>query len=185
SPRIAPYTSVATWYRFLIGAAPIASTLAGVGIVKTINNRMFHILFIIFLMLLALPYTYGVDETSKFISALREFPKGMTPSPMESRLLNDLIELTNWFKNQELNSTVVAQSFVARWVHLAIRNPTPEKLVWTRVSPISTEYCLNILDNLNLDRFYLVYDYSLEANYLKIEKIREGFYKVYLIEKYK
>ncbi|MEM2415177.1 MAG: hypothetical protein QXZ04_05210, partial [Thermoproteota archaeon] len=94
SPRIAPYTSVATWYRFLIGAAPIASTLAGVGIVKTINNRRFHMIFIIFMMLLALPYTYGVDETSKFVSVLREFPKGMTPSPMESRLLNDLIELT-------------------------------------------------------------------------------------------
>ncbi|MGC8910396.1 MAG: hypothetical protein ACP5O5_07460 [Fervidicoccaceae archaeon] len=49
SPLLAPSTSVTTWYRFLIGASPLVSTLSAVGAVESLRDwRALIAFFVIF-----------------------------------------------------------------------------------------------------------------------------------------
>jgi len=185
SPMIAPYTSAATWYRFLVGAAPIASTLAGSWIVKALGDKRLHAVFIVLLLALAFPYAYGVDETSRFTSALTEFPQGLAPSPMDTASLMDLKELSEWFGRERPSSTIIAESYVARWVHLAVRNPGPNKLLWLWVSQVSGSSVKSVMEGLRLEKVYVVcaYNLSLEVEGLRVEKLREGMFRVYLVKR--
>lgn len=183
SPFVAPYTSAATWYRFLAGAAPLASTLAGAWIMKSISDRRFHLFFLLLLFMLAFPYAYAVEDTSRFTSALKEFPPGLIPSPMSRSSLSDLESLLEWFEVQGIKSTIIAEPGVARWIHLAIRNPTPNDLLWMWQSSISSFSIKQILEGLGVDRVYVVCSFDLkEMEGLEIHKLREGIFRVYMVK---
>jgi hypothetical protein len=180
SPMFAPYTSAATWYRFLVGAAPIASTLAGSWIAKAVGDKRFHAIFIVLLLALAFPYAYGVEDTSRFTSALTEFPQGLVPLPKDPALLMDLKELSEWFGREKPSSTIIAEPCVAKWVHLAVRNPEPNELLWLWASQVSDYSVKSIMESLGLERVYVVCVYDLS---LDVEGIR--MLRVYLFEKVK
>ncbi|MEM1744116.1 MAG: hypothetical protein QXJ01_03635 [Candidatus Nezhaarchaeales archaeon] len=183
SPLLAPYTSVTTWYRFLAGSAPLVSSLAGSWIAKHVNDKRFHIFFVLLLLVVAIPYAYGFSDTSQYVSALREFPQGLVPSPTNERLLSDLKSLSKWFEEQNLRSTIIAAPEVAKWIHLAIRNPTPSDLIWAWQTPISSYSIKQLLRNLNLDKAYVVCSFNLEElEGIRIHKLREGIFQVYMVE---
>lgn len=193
SPLIAPYTSATTWYRFLIGAAPIASTLAAVGASRAVRDGRFHAAYALLILITGLAFTYGSNATHQYVSALREFPYGMHPSPSDARTLRDLEELVAWLRDQrlafELNPkcTVAAEPSIARWVHLAIRNPAPGSLLWYNriIAPWTIK---DLFERSGVERLYAVSSFDLtEDEYglnetFRIKRLREGIYGVYLIE---
>jgi hypothetical protein len=129
SPLIAPYSSAATWYRFLIGAAPLASTLSIIGLVDYTRNKWITLLYLVIASLPGLAFTYGYNWSFDYTRALREFPSTLTPAPADGKLLETL----SFFKNNDFtgNTVIVAHPDYARYVHLAIRNPDPSRLIWT------------------------------------------------------
>jgi len=183
SPLFMPHTSVATWYRFLTGAAPLISTLAGSGMVRGIKDLRLKLIFILLLLMLAMPYAYGVSGTSRFTSALREFPSGLVPSPMNAAALRDLISLSEWFKEQGLRSTIIAEPGAAKWIHLAVRNPEPSELVWLWSDPISSTSVKSVLERLGVGKAYVVCGSNLEETEgIKVYGLRDGVFSVYMVE---
>jgi hypothetical protein len=129
SPLIAPYSSVATWYRFLIGIAPLASTLSVIGLVDSLKNKWIILLYLVIASLPGLAFTYGYNWSLDYYRALREFPSTLTPAPADNKLLETLY----FFKeNNDLarEAIIIAHPDYARYIHLAIRNPDPSRLIW-------------------------------------------------------
>lgn len=185
SPLIAPYTSVVVWYRFLAGAAPIASTLAGAWIGRHVKDVRFHAIFVLLLLVLALPYAYAYQGTARFVSALKEFPSGLAPSPAGVRTLNDLKSLSDWFREQGVKSTIIAEPQAAKWIHLAIRNPAPGDLVhiWVERASIDARLIKQVLEELGVDRAYVVCMVYLKgSDDLEVYELRGGIYRVYMVE---
>lgn len=182
SPMLAPYTAVATWYRFLIGTAPIVSTLAATGICRMSRDKRFHAAYLILLMIPGLAFTYSICTLSRFAGALREFASGFTPSPSSIELVDDLKRLAEWLGAKNLNGTIVVDSSIANWIHIVVRNPTPSNLI--RVDGSLTSGTLEaLLGEEQEQRLYAVTTENLTANSrLQVEKLRDGIYKVYLVE---
>jgi len=128
SPLIAPYSSVATWYGFLIGVAPLASTLSIIGLADSVRNKWVTLLYLVIASLPGLVLSYGYSWSLDYTRALREFPIMFTPAPVDDRL----IETLSLFKNNAFtgSTVIVAHPDYARYVHLAIRNPDPSRLIW-------------------------------------------------------
>ncbi|MEM1682337.1 MAG: hypothetical protein QXM78_06020 [Sulfolobales archaeon] len=155
SPLLAPYTSVAVWYRFMVGAAPIASTLAGAWVAKFSGGWRFQLAYITLLMVLAFPFAYTVFGATKYAYSMREFPLlGLTPLPNDQKYLEDLAEVAKVVKNLDPGIAVVAPDWVARWVHLSKRNPSPSELVW--VWPRLNSTIDFIVRELKLSKAYLI-----------------------------
>jgi len=138
SPLIAPYSSVATWYRFLIGAAPLASTLSIIGLADSVRNKWVTLLYLVTASLPGLALSYGYNWSLDYTSALREFPSMFTPAP--APVDDRLIETLSFFKNNDFtgNTVIVAHPDYARYVHLAIRNPDPSRLIWVNYATNET-----------------------------------------------
>jgi hypothetical protein len=136
SPIVAPYSSVATWYRFLIGAAPLASTLSIIGLADSVRNKWVTLLYLVTASLPGLALSYGYNWSLDYTRALREFPIMFTPAPVDDRL----IETPSFFKNNDFtgSTVIVAHSDYARYVHLAIRNPDPSRLIWVNYATNET-----------------------------------------------
>jgi len=155
SPLLAPYTSVAVWYRFMIGAAPIASTLAGAWVAKSSAGWRFQLAYITLLMVLAFPFAYTVFGATKYAYSMREFPLlGLTPLPNDQKYLEDLAEVAEVVKSLDPGIAVVAPDWVARWVHLSKRNPSPSELVW--VWPRLNSTIDSVVRELELGKAYLI-----------------------------
>jgi hypothetical protein len=154
SPLIAPYSSVATWYRFLIGAAPLASTLSIIGLVDSMRNKWITLLYLVTASLPGLAFTYGYNWSFDYTRALREFPSMLAPAPADGRL----IETLSFFKNNDFagNTVIVAHPDYARYVHLAIRNPDPSRLIWARTSPVTNETICRIAESTGAKEIVLV-----------------------------
>jgi len=182
SPMLAPYTAVATWYRFLIGAAPIVSTLAAAGVCRMSGDERFHAAYLILVMIPGLAFTYSIGTLSRFAGALREFASGFAPFPPSIELLDDLKGLAEWLSAENLNGTIVVDSSIASWVHIGVRNPTSSNLI--RVGGSVTSGTLEaLLGKEQVQRLYAVTTENLTANSrLQVEKLRDGIYKVYLVE---
>jgi hypothetical protein len=183
SPMLAPYTAAATWYRFLIGAAPIVSTLAATGIYRMSRDERFPAAYLMLVMIPGLAFTYSIGTLSRFTGALREFASGFTPSPSSIGLLEDLKKLAEWLSAKNLNGTIVVDSSIANWVHIGVRNPTPSSFI--RVSSsVSSGTLEALLEGKQEQKLYAVTRENLTANgQLRVEKLRDGVYKVYLVEK--
>ncbi len=136
SPLIAPYSSVATWYRFLIGVAPLASTLSIIGLADSMRNKRITLLYLVTASLPGLAFTYGYNWSFDYTRALREFPSTLTPAPADGKLL----ETMSFFKNNDFtgSTVIVAHPDYARYVHLAIRNPDPSRLIWVNYATNET-----------------------------------------------
>ncbi|MEN3036717.1 MAG: hypothetical protein ABC588_05070 [Candidatus Methanosuratincola petrocarbonis] len=151
TPLLVPYTSVVTWYRFLVGAAPLSVPLA----VKAVSNPGKREALAVLSLLILVPgavylHPNGSYYTSMLTGAYREFAHSMVPCPSSG-------------SEQEaiLGAAPVAASFVgakqavdvaggggedeavagrkiplvvygddARFVHLFVRNPDPKEFVW-------------------------------------------------------
>ncbi|ADG90856.1 hypothetical protein Tagg_0583 [Thermosphaera aggregans DSM 11486] len=138
SPLIAPYSSVATWYRFLIGAAPLASTLSIIGLADSVRNKWVTLLYLVIASLPGLALAYGYNWSFDYTSALREFPILFTPAPVP--VDDKLLETLSFFKNNDFtgSTVIVAHPDYARYVHLAIRNPDPSRLIWVNYATNET-----------------------------------------------
>jgi len=154
SPLIAPYSSVATWYRFLIGAAPLASTLSIIGLVDSTRNKWITLLYLVTASLPGLAFTYGYNWSFDYTRALREFPSMLAPAPADGRL----IETLSFFKNNDFagNTVIVAHPDYARYVHLAIRNPDPSRLIWARTGSVTSETICRIAESTGAKEIVLV-----------------------------
>jgi hypothetical protein len=160
SPLIAPYSSVATWYRFLIGVAPLASTLSIIGLVDSVRNKWITLLYLLIASLPGLAFTYGYNWSFDYTRALREFPSMLAPSPADGKLLETL----SFFKNNDFtgNTVIVAHPDYARYVHLAIRNPNPSRLIW--VNYATNETICRITESTGAKEIVLVAVKILDTN---------------------
>jgi hypothetical protein len=154
SPLIAPHSSVATWYRFLIGVAPLASTLSIIGLADSVRNKWITLLYLVLASLPGLALSYGYNWSFDYTSALREFPSTLTPAPVDDKL----IETLSFFKNNYFtgNTVIVANPDYARYVHLAIRNPDPSRLIWAWTSPVTNETICRITESTGAKEIVLV-----------------------------
>jgi len=152
SPLIAPYSSVATWYRFLIGAAPLASTLSIIGLADSVRNKWVTLLYLVTASLPGLALSYGYNWSLDYTRALREFPSMFTPAPVDDRL----IETLSFFKNNDFtgSTVIVAHPDYARYIHLAIRNPDPSRLIW--VNYATNETICRITESTKAEEIVLV-----------------------------
>lgn len=182
SPMLAPYTSAATWYRFLIGAAPIVSTLAAAGVYRMSRDKRLHVAYLLLIMIPGLAFTYNIGLLSRFAGALREFTSGFAATPSGSEELNDLKQLAEWLGSRNLNGTIVVSSSVASWVHIGVRNPTPSRLM--QVSSVTSGTLQILLEKAQAEKLYAVTTQNLtgDSQMLRVEKLRDGAYKVYLVE---
>ncbi|MEM0495106.1 MAG: hypothetical protein QXU72_07610 [Thermofilum sp.] len=176
SPLIAPYTAVTTWYRFLIGAAPLASTLAAAGLVGATKDRR---IIAAYLLLVALPSTlnaFSLGQAAKYTSSLREVPSFFGPSPPSAE---QLAEVAEYFLENPPGAPVLAENGnVARWVHLAVRNPTPSALIWD-ATPLSVKAC-SLLNSTG--KLILVTFAELELDCGDLYLLKEGSFKIYLLQ---
>jgi hypothetical protein len=133
-------------------------------------------------MIPGLAFTYSIGTLSRFAGALREFASGFAPFPSSVELLDDLKGLAEWLSAENLNGTIVVDSSIASWVHIGVRNPTSSNLI--RVGGSVTSGTLEaLLGEEQVQRFYAVTTENLTANSrLQVEKLRDGIYKVYLVE---
>ncbi|MEM2687878.1 MAG: hypothetical protein QW796_05980 [Thermoproteota archaeon] len=185
SPMIAPYTSAATWYRFLIGAAPIVSTLAGAGVYMLNGDKRLHAAYLILMIIPALAFTFSIGSLSRFAGALREFQSGFTPSPSGTQELNDLKRLAEWLESRSGNSTIAVESSLVGWIHMGVRNPTPSSLISVRGS-VTGELLFTLFEKAEVERLYVVSTQTLVVDEnLSVETLRERVFKVYLVESVK
>jgi len=183
SPLIAPHTSAATWYRFLIGLAPIASTLAGAGLLLVTRDKRCTLTYLLLISLTGFGFAYSVDLAGRFTASLREFPSALIPSPATQQLLNDLRDLARWFEENNINSTVICEPWTCRWVHLGMRNPTPNSLLWMWQTPISSPSIKQVLESRGLDEAYVICSFCLqEVEGMEIHELRGGYLQVYLVK---
>ena len=153
SPLIAPHSSVITWYRFLIGAAPLISTLAAVGLAKVVRDWRIVTTYLLITSLPGLAFTYGYNWFIIYPTALREFPSMLTPAPADNKLLETL----NFFKeNNDLigEAIIIAHPDYARYIHLTIRNPDPSRLIWK--SWATNETICRIVESTETKKIILV-----------------------------
>ena len=153
SPLIAPYSSAATWYRFLIGAAPLASTLAAVGLVEAVHDRRLALAYLVIASLPGLSFAYGYNWSYDYNKSLREFPSILAPAPADFRML----ETMQFFQNNSnilSNSVIIAHRDYARYIHLAIRNPDPSRLIW--ISWATNETICKIVESTETKEIILV-----------------------------
>lgn len=126
SPMIAPFSSVTTWYRFLIGATPLVTTLATIGLVRATSDWRVLVAYLLIASLPGLSFAYGYNWFFTYYESLREFPPRLAPSPV-------YMDVYEFFKNnKELveNTVIIAWADHARYIHLAIRNPDPARFIW-------------------------------------------------------
>jgi hypothetical protein len=153
SPIITPYTCLATWYRFLIEVAPLMSTLAVIGLFDTLKNKWIILLYLLIASLPGLAFTYGYNWSQRYYSALREFPDTLVPASPNVRLL----ETYYFFKNNSdliKNAIIVADPDFAKYVHMAIRNPDPSRLVWRKA--IAGDDICRLMNSTGADKAILV-----------------------------
>ena len=153
SPIITPYTCLMVWYRFLIGVAPLMSTLAVVGLFDILKNKWIILLYILIASLPGLAFTYGYNWSRKYYSALREFPSILIPAPPDNKLL----ETYYFFKNNSdlvENTIIIADSDYAKYVHMAIRNPDPLRLIWRET--ITSEEICKLINSTGAEKVILV-----------------------------
>ena len=153
SPIITPYSSMVVWYRFLIGVAPLMSTLAVVGLVDVVKSKWIILLYILIGSLPGLAFAYGYNWSQRYYSALREFPDTLIPVlPVTT-----LIETYYFFENNSdivENSIIVAATEYAKYVHMAIRNPDPQRLIWRE--RITSEEICRLLNSTGAEKVVLV-----------------------------
>jgi hypothetical protein len=153
SPLIAPYSSVAVWYRFLIGVAPLVSTLAAVGAVEAIRDRRLVAVYLLITALPGLGFTYGYNLMGFYVSSLREFPSSLTPWPASTICL----ETYEFFRNSSVgDAVIIAWCELARYVHLAIRNPDSSRLIWIW-RPLSNTSIYAIINNIKAEKVVIVW----------------------------
>ncbi|MEZ0394618.1 MAG: hypothetical protein ABWK00_06220, partial [Desulfurococcaceae archaeon] len=129
SPLVAPYTAVVTWYRFLIGVAPIVAPLAVAGLLRATCDGRVIAAYLLFLAVPGILFAYSFSQASMLATSLREFPPALIPAGVDR--LKDWSQLAQYFaENPPAGPILVEDESTARWVHLAIRNPTPSTLVW-------------------------------------------------------
>mgnify|MGYP001772780964 CR=1 FL=1 len=143
---------------------------------------------------------------NNLVTALTEFPLGLTPSPASYSSLQDLYELSTYvsanISRVDLKTPIMAQDYVARWVHLSIRNPEPWRLIWapydpggiyvackamtdqntTRIYMVTTRDIENLMREINTTQIKTCGPYPGEDIDVKVRLLRDGVYKLYLIE---
>lgn len=149
SPVIASATSVVVWYRFLIGVAPITSTLAAVGVVVAIRDWRYVLAYLLLLSLPGLSFVYAYNWSGMFTRALREFPPTLTPTPA-------YMDVYDFFKNNSglRDTIIIAHPEIARYIHLAIRNPENSKLIW--INGLTSETLCKIAESTNTTKIIIV-----------------------------
>lgn len=142
SPLIAPASSAVVWYRFLIGIAPLSSTLAAVGFTELSKSLKAAAVFMLLFALPGLSFTYGYNLASAgiYTRALREFPSMLTPAPANEMYLKTYEYFVS-NRDSLRNAVIVAHPDMARYIHIAIRNPELGKLVWTWSSSLNYTIC--------------------------------------------
>jgi hypothetical protein len=105
------------------------STLAVIGLFEALRNKWIILLYLLIASLPGLAFTLGYNWSQRYYSILRNFPDTLTPAPPDIRLL----ETYYFFKNNSdlvKNAIIVADRDFAKYVHMAIRNPDPLRLIW-------------------------------------------------------
>ena len=156
SPLIAPYTSITSWWRFLISASPLLIPMVMLGL-KSCRRE----LLAIYTILAVFPgLFFGILNTEgyyigRLTSSLREFPPALTPLPSDTKALNQLLMLSKDVRNLNREIPIVAEKSVARWVHLGIRNPAPNQIIRIR-GRVNLITACEFMAKLNRTNIYIV-----------------------------
>lgn len=126
SPLIVPDTGVTVWYRFLIGAAPLLTILAAVGITDATRDWRAVAAYLTAFALPGFMFIYAYNWPSNYTYALSEFPAHLAPSPSSV----NYFKIYQYFKTHNINYTIVADPNAGKYIHLAIRDPDPDKFRW-------------------------------------------------------
>jgi hypothetical protein len=118
------------------------------------RNKRITLLYLVTASLPGLAFTYGYNWSFNYTRALREFPSMLAPAPADGRL----IETLSFFKNNDFagNTVIVAHPDYARYVHLAIRNPDPSRLIWARTGSVTNETICRIAESTGAKEVVLV-----------------------------
>ena len=128
---------MAVWYRFAIGASPLLTTLAAVGASRALGTRELLAAYVVLASLPGIGFAYAYNILGLYTSALREFPRALAPAPTTLNYettkpyLDSYMRIAEYFRENPPGYVVVAEPSLARYVHLAIRNPDPSRFVWT------------------------------------------------------
>ncbi|QOJ79285.1 hypothetical protein IG193_02140 [Infirmifilum lucidum] len=129
SPLIAPYTAAATWYRFLIQVSPILAPVAFLALLETrADGRLVAAALAAAVALPSAYYIAGSPMTSKYASSIREFPYAMVPGNAPHVLAE--MNKTAWLVAAGNHTAIAAEPSIARFIHLYMRNPSPQQLAW-------------------------------------------------------
>ena len=116
--------------------------------------------------------------------------------------LEDLAQLSQYVKKLDNTTPILAESYIARWIHLGIRNPEPRQMIWTWKKTAIWTAC-SIMNRYNTTKIYLVTPdnqeklqnqlnqstlcgpYNLTKTKIDIQNIRTSIYKIHLVTLHK
>ncbi len=161
TPWLTPYTALtlSQWDRLLMTASIIAIPVA-LAKVRVLGSR---VLIAIYLLMLILPglYAVGGPEPSTYnsvlVKSLKRMPPGLSPMPASRLEFNSLMLAGEAASKLNLsNEPIISSSFNLRFIHLYVRNPTPNELISSGWSdPTAAQLCV-ITHELNLSRVYVL-----------------------------
>ncbi len=203
SPLITPYTYTTAWYRLLYSIIPLLAPLVAIGIYR--YGRRAMAMYLTILLLPALAYELNPSFLLVYSQALGKFPTGLIPIPADKDYLQDLYTASKIVANLSItnNKPIIAPGYIARWIHLWIRNP--QKTLWWIKNLKNFKIICNVMSKSKSNEVYVVTLYGkstilkwyrelkenhpemlcgsieLENSALKIVTIKDGRYKVYMI----
>ncbi|MEJ5292201.1 MAG: hypothetical protein WHS82_01260 [Candidatus Methanosuratincola sp.] len=136
SPLVMPYTSVTTWYRFLIQLAPLSVPLAAFAVSKK-DSRAAAIALALLIVVPGVAFLSptGSRYTTQITASIREFPSAMAPAPASTSQLEALLEAGQKAAGYVENGSipVIARTDDSRFIYLFVRDQDPAKLIplWT------------------------------------------------------
>jgi len=159
APLIAPYTSpYSEWDRVFMYSAPLISAYATAGL-RSLNLRRVAKLLLVAVAVLPGSFFVFTPQLSEYASAiavaLPRMPPGLSPMPDVRPALEELMLISNLSRELIDRSAAACSTGVERFIHLAIRNPEPAKLIVLDPEPT---YCgvLMAAKRYNTSKIYVV-----------------------------
>jgi hypothetical protein len=151
APLLMPWTSFSgvEWDRVLMSISHIFVALS-ISQLSMIRSRVLKTLYILFLIT---PGVFMVgpegvnDLNSVLVSALKRFPRGLTPATPDITTYDAAMAIA--FKASNIGRPVIADPWIERFLHLYIRNPRQSDIIVVPQTNPPYILCAMYLNNLS------------------------------------
>jgi len=159
APLIAPYTSpYSEWDRVFMYSAPLISAYAAAGLRSLSLRRAAKLLLVVAAVL---PGSFFVftpqlsEYASAVAAALPRMPSGLNPMPDVRPMLEELMFISYLSRELIDRGAIACGTGVEMFIHLAIRNPEPARLIVLNPEPT---YCSTLMaaKRYNISKIYAV-----------------------------